>query len=240
MGTARELWLVVCLQQEADHFANKFVGPGRQSERSFLPVLFRDVDPPDGGEPVALVAHRINDAADLAQRHAVCGLPAGPRGHRTMVGVDAPVGQQIQVRVEQLPVEPFHWQATPAAITQDIQHCSGVLHYAYLPATRDVRSPGPLRPAGGFPTLLGRALLLRLLRGLRHPPGSRLTGDPAFVSALRFERDLGAPLISLNSLTGNRSAPRGVHHNAINPVQGAAPVPCAGFRRMLHIASSGD
>ena len=63
-------------------------------------------------------------------------------------------------------------------------------------------------------------------------PGSRPPGDPAFVSALRIERDLGAPLISLNSLTGNRPAPRGVHHNALNPVQGAAPVTGAGFRRM--------
>src|SRR5439155_20975931 len=140
-------------------------------------------------------------------------------------GVDAPVGQQIQVRVEQLPVQPLHRQATPAAITQDIQHCSGVLHYAYLPVTRDVSSPGPLRPAGGFPALLGEALLSRLLWGLRHLPGSRPPGDPAFVSALRSERDLGAPLISLNSLTGNPPAPRGGHHNTVNPVQWAPPVP---------------
>src|SRR5215204_1373118 len=32
-----------------------------------------------------------------------------------------------------------------------------------------VRPPGPLRPAGGFPALLGGALLPRLIRGLRRP-----------------------------------------------------------------------
>jgi hypothetical protein len=64
--------------------------------------------------------------------------------------------------------------------------------------------------------------------------------DPAFVSVLRIERDLGAPFISLNSLTGNRPALRRVHHNAVNPVQEAAPVSDVGYRRMRHISSSGD
>jgi hypothetical protein len=66
MGQVGELRLVVRLQQEADHFADKLVRPGRQPQRSFLPVLLGNIDSPDGLEPVALVAHRIDDAADLA------------------------------------------------------------------------------------------------------------------------------------------------------------------------------
>src|ERR671917_2938290 len=60
-----ELWLVVCLQQETDYFADEFVRPGRQAERPGFAVLFRDVDPLHRAESVALVAHRIGDASDL-------------------------------------------------------------------------------------------------------------------------------------------------------------------------------
>src|SRR5712691_2689761 len=83
--TAGELRLVIRLQQEPDHLANQLIRPGRHSEGPFLPVFLRDADPPHGLEPVALVAHRINDAADLAPRHAVRGFPVRPGCHRTLV-----------------------------------------------------------------------------------------------------------------------------------------------------------
>ena len=166
VGPAGELRLVVRLQQQAHHFAEQLVRPGRQAERAEFPVLFRDVDPPGRAEPVALVAHRIDDAADLAQGHAVHGFPGGPGRHRSVVGVDPPVGQQIQLRVEQLPVQLIQRQSLPAALTEDTQHGFGVLHFAYL-SVPGVRSPVPLRPAGGFPASLGRSLLLRLLWELR-------------------------------------------------------------------------
>ena len=51
-----------------------------------------------------------------------------------MVGVQTPVGQHIQVRIEQLPVQLVARQATPAAFTEDIQYRFGVLHCADLPA----------------------------------------------------------------------------------------------------------
>ena len=51
-----------------------------------------------------------------------------------MVGVQTPVGHQIQVRVEQLPIHLIARQATPTAFTEDIKNRFGVLHYAYLPA----------------------------------------------------------------------------------------------------------
>src|SRR6266700_861484 len=41
-------------------------------------------------------------------------------------------------------------QPTPTAFTQDIQHCFGALHCAYLPAL-NVRSPGPRPPTLGEP-----------------------------------------------------------------------------------------
>src|SRR2546423_4060988 len=141
-----ELWLVVRFKEQAYHFADQLVRPGRQAERPHLPVLFRDIGPPDGLEPVALVAQRIDDAPDLASRHAVRGLPIGPRRHRALVGVDAAVGQQIQLRVEHIPVETFKRQATPSAFTKDTQYRFGFLHYAYLLGWMSIQLPGPLRP----------------------------------------------------------------------------------------------
>ena len=134
--SVRELRLVVRLKQQAHHLTDQLVRPGRQAERPELAALFRDVDPLHRAEPVTLVAQRIDDAPDLAQRHAVRGLPGGPRRHRALVGVDPPVGQQIQLRVEQLPVQLLQRQAAPAALTQDTQHRFGALHYAYLPASK--------------------------------------------------------------------------------------------------------
>ena len=131
---AGKLRLVICLEEQADHFADKLIRPGRQAERPELPVLFLDIDTFHRGEPVALTAQRIDDAPDLAQRHVVHGLPVSPGRHRPVVGVQTPIGQQVQVRVEQLPVQLIARQATPAAITEDIQYRCGALHYAYLPA----------------------------------------------------------------------------------------------------------
>jgi hypothetical protein len=167
IGAAGELRLVVRLKQQANYLADQLIRPGRHAERTEFPVLLRDIDPPHRAEPVALVAQRINDAPYLFHRHAVRGFPGDPRRHRPLVGVDAPIGQQIQLRAEQKPVQPFQRQAAPAALTEDTQHCLGIPHLAYLPVS-NVRSPGPLRPASGFPGLPGGTLLPRLLRGLRH------------------------------------------------------------------------
>ena len=45
VGTVGELRLVVRLQQEADHFADEFIRPGRQAERLVFTVLLRYVCP---------------------------------------------------------------------------------------------------------------------------------------------------------------------------------------------------
>src|SRR5664279_3492655 len=133
MGTGGEERLVVGLKKQAHHLADQFVRPTRQPQRARPPMRFGDRHPPDGQEPIALVAHRIDDAFDLAHGHAVHGFPCDPGRHRTLVGVDPPVGQQIQLRVEQLPIQLPTRQMPPAAVTQDTQHRFGVLHFAYLP-----------------------------------------------------------------------------------------------------------
>ena len=74
-----------------------------------------------------------------------------------MVGVEAPVGQQIQIRVEQLSVQFVQRQAAPAALTQDTQHRFGALHYAYLPIPVVSDHLASFARADGFPVLPGRA-----------------------------------------------------------------------------------
>jgi hypothetical protein len=76
-------------------------------------------------------------------RHAVRGLPGDPGRHRTGVGVDAPVSQQIQLRVEQLPIQSFDRQSFLTAPSDDVQHRLGALHYAYLPALDLVTTCAP-------------------------------------------------------------------------------------------------
>jgi len=168
VGVVGEPWLVVRLQQETDHFANEFVRPGRQAQWTFSSVLLRDVGPSGWLEPVAFAAHRVDDASDPRHGHAVRGFSVGPGCHRPLVGVDVPVGHQVQAGVEQLPVQFIARQASPTAFTEDTQHRFGVLQFRIPPGCVNVRSPGPLRPVDGLPVLLGRALLRRLLRGLCH------------------------------------------------------------------------
>ncbi len=78
-------------------------------------------------EPVALVAQRIDDATDPAQRHAIHGFLRDPGRHRTFVGVEAPVNQQIQLRVEQLSIQLIERQTPPTTFTEDTQHRSGAV-----------------------------------------------------------------------------------------------------------------
>jgi hypothetical protein len=157
VGSVGERWLVVRLQQQTRHFPDELVRPGRQAQRPSLPVLLRDVNPACWGKSVALVAHRIDDAADLPQGHAIHGFLRGPRGHRALVRINSPIGQQIQLRVEHLSIQLTQRQAAPAALTQDTQHRFGVLHYAYLPVLDCPITwpPSPMRTA--FPSpLAGR------------------------------------------------------------------------------------
>jgi hypothetical protein len=63
-------------------------------------------------------------------------VPWMTRRRRALIGIGAPVGQQTPLPVEQLPVQLLTRQATPAALTQDIQHRFGALHDTYFLAQR--------------------------------------------------------------------------------------------------------
>src|SRR5258708_27439688 len=52
---------------------------------------------------------------------------------------------------------------------------------------------------------IGRTLPRRLLRALRHPPGSRPAGRSHLHTAVRTERALGTPFASFDALNGHRS-----------------------------------
>src|SRR5919201_5052260 len=130
--TVGELHVVVRVKQQAYHLGQHFVRPARQPQRTPLPIAFRDVGAFDWSPPPPFGTNRGDDVADLVQGHAIRSLSADPRSHCTRVGVQPLVGQQIQLWVEQLSVQPLQRQAAPAALTEDTQYRFGVLHFAYL------------------------------------------------------------------------------------------------------------
>src|SRR5258705_12177186 len=79
---------VIRLKEQAKHFADQFVRPGRQTEGSLLPIPLGNIDPTGRLEPIPLITHRVDDAADLPLGHAVHGFPVDPGRHRSLVGVD--------------------------------------------------------------------------------------------------------------------------------------------------------
>jgi hypothetical protein len=111
--------LVIRLQKQAHHLADQLVRPRRQPQRAQLPVFLRDPDAAGRGEPVPLAPHLPDDLIDQVLGHAVGGFLAGPRRHRTLVGVDVAIGQQVQLPVEHLPVQLRQRQALPAALTEN-------------------------------------------------------------------------------------------------------------------------
>ena len=74
----------------------------------------------------------VDDRPDLLHGHVVCGFLCRSRSHRPLVRVDAPIGQQVQLRIEQLSIQLIARQAFPTAFTEDTQYRFGVLHFAYL------------------------------------------------------------------------------------------------------------
>ncbi len=129
-----ELRLVIRFQKGADHFLQQLVRPRRQTQRSASSgcSFLVDVHTPDRGPPIALVPQRIDDRLNLLQAHAVHGLLVGARCHSTGVAVDLPVGTQVQLRIEQVPVQSLQWQSILAAFVDDLHQGFGSLHYAYL------------------------------------------------------------------------------------------------------------
>ena len=146
VGMAGELRLVIRLQQGADHFLQQLIRPCRQPQRTLLRrVLLVDIGAPHRGPPIALMSQRLDDRLDLPQAHAVRGLRAGAWCHSAVVAVDLPVSTQIQLRIEQVPVQSLQWQSSLTAFVDDLHQGFGCLHYAYLMVP--IRSsPVPLHP----------------------------------------------------------------------------------------------
>ena len=154
----RELRVVIRFQQQADNFADQFTGPCWHAERAELPVLLRDVDATGRGEPVPLVPHQPYDLFDLFLGHSVRCFLAGPGRHGSLVGIYVPVGRQVQVLVEHLPVQLHARQFPFAALAEKAKHHCGFLHCAYLMvSSRSVAcAPSPCGPLLAVSRLGGR------------------------------------------------------------------------------------
>jgi len=74
----------------------------------------------------------VNEAGDLCPAHAVHGFTSCTWRQRPLVGIQAGVGKQVQVRVVQQGVDPLERQSSLAAISNDAQQRFSVLHLAYL------------------------------------------------------------------------------------------------------------
>jgi hypothetical protein len=110
-----------------------------------------------------------------------------------------------------------------AALTQDTQHRFGALHYAYPPiwSCPITWPPSPLWSA--FPTSsAGRD------SGDYYEASVALGLAPGRRSRVRlcrtYQRDVGGPLISFNTLAGRRSALRRLCRSPSTPTQSTAPV----------------
>ena len=157
VGVVGEPDVVVGLQQQAHDLGDQLVRPGRQAQRALLPVLLGDVDPLDRPPSIPLTAQQVDDRLDLGQGHPVHGLPGDPGRHRTGVGVDATVGPQEQLRIEQLPIQPLQRQAAPAAFPDDAQNCLERPAFRRPPGLDITISLCPFALRSGFPGLPGRS-----------------------------------------------------------------------------------
>src|SRR5437870_7550474 len=162
-----ELRLEVGLQEHAEDFLQQLVRPDGDPERALLfRVLLLDIDAPRWRPPVALEAQGLDDRIDVAQGHAVGRLGRGARCQRPLVGGDPSERLQVQLPVEQVPVDPLQRQPSAASVLDDSQQGCGALHYADL-APWVIETPASLRHVDGFPAL---GLLRRLRRHRARAP----------------------------------------------------------------------
>src|SRR6266851_35562 len=154
-----ELRLEVGLQDQADDFLQQLVRPDGNAERALLGrVLLLDVDAPGWRPSVALEAQGLDDRIDVRQGHAVGRFGGDSRCQRPFVGGDPSKRPQVQLPVEQVPVDTLQRQPSAASVLDDSQQGCGALHYADL-SLWVIETPASLRHVDGFPAL---GLLRRL------------------------------------------------------------------------------
>ncbi len=157
-----ELRLEVRLQDQADDFLQQSVRPDGNAEGALLGrVLLLDVDAPGWRPSVALEAQGLDDRIDVRQGHAVGRFGGDSRCQRPFVGGDPSKRPQVQLPVEQVPVDTLQRQPSAASVLDDSQQGCGALHYADL-SLWVIETPASLRHVDGFPAL-------GLLRRLRCP-----------------------------------------------------------------------
>jgi hypothetical protein len=123
------------------------------------------------------------------------------------------------------------------ALTQDTQHRCGVLHYAY-PVLLVSDHLAPFAVWAAFPPSLagrysGDYYEASVAIGLASHRRSRVR------PCCTCQRDVGVPLISLNTLAGRRPALRRLRHTPSIPTQSTAPV-SAVISGGWKLASTGD
>src|SRR5215217_7841071 len=98
---ATELRLEVRLQDGTDNFLQQLVTPGRDAKRALFPVRLRDKHPPHGRPAIPLVTQSVDEPIDLRQRHPVDSFGCASSSQRTLVGIQACVGPQEELPIEQ-------------------------------------------------------------------------------------------------------------------------------------------
>src|SRR5512133_3732290 len=91
VGMVAKLRFIIRLKNESDYFLEQFIRPGRDAERSHLPVLLRDMYASNSRPSIAFIAQFVYDAFDFRQVHPIHSFAGCPFGHRSLVGRQASV-----------------------------------------------------------------------------------------------------------------------------------------------------
>src|SRR5436190_15903730 len=111
-----ELRLVVRLKQASHDFLKQFVREARQTEWSHFPLFLRHIRPSNGCPTIASVTKIVDDLLDFGERHGISGFWCRSRSHRAVVGVDASVSSQVEIRIVELPIEVIYRYSSFASI----------------------------------------------------------------------------------------------------------------------------
>jgi len=79
-----------------------------------------NLDPAHGCPTIAFVAELSDEGINLPQRHAVHRFRRTTWGQRTGVSLDARVGPQVQLAVEEQPIAPLHRESLAATFSKDM------------------------------------------------------------------------------------------------------------------------
>src|SRR5260370_23401617 len=99
------LRFIVCLQDESHDFLEEFIRPGRQAQRAKFAIPFWDENPLYWCPSVAFIAQIINDRLNFLDGHSVYCLFGTSWRHGSIIGIQTPIGPQIQIWIVQLSID---------------------------------------------------------------------------------------------------------------------------------------